>query len=535
MPQIADLEIAATWDEIELEAALRGRSAEAQTDSPAESPARPSETELLRVVEELKQLPKAERKRRAEELLRTLTSAPAAQPESKAAPEDTEPTAAEAPSPEPAIDATPEVSEALADAARSPELALDASPDFSEALADEPSSVEPTVDAPPDVSEALADELPNAEPAVAASPEASAPPAEESPDTDLMAAASPEISEPIAPEPPSAEPAAAETVRDPAPNAEPAAAEPVEGSLAVSESDAEAPAAAPVLEASASVPAAEPMPAAAPESAPIPEAELQSYSIPKFLATECASREPEHPDSLIPLRTAAAACALVGAVLLIYFGTSQELGVAARTVAGASEVSDARVVPPEISPSVAVRQAFVAPPPVYSETSEPVRSYRPPFVGFDFLDDTAPPPATAVKPEAPVEPSPSQASLVVPQSSAEDSAAPPASLGSQTSALIKRGDALLKAGDIAAARSAYERAAVGGNAKAQIGVGKTYDPLVLAKLGARGVRGDPVQAASWYARAGEAGDEEGQQRLHALISGLSDCMLAQGSCAPRKP
>jgi hypothetical protein len=91
---------------------------------------------------------------------------------------------------------------------------------------------------------------------------------------------------------------------------------------------------------------------------------------------------------------------------------------------------------------------------------------------------------------------------------------------------------LLKAGDIVAARAAYERAA-GGNPKAQIGVGKACDPL--AKLGTRGVRGDLVQAASWYAHAGESGDAEGQQRLHALISGLSDCMLAQGTCAARKP
>ena len=500
MPQIADLEIAATWDEIELEAALRGRSAEAQTESFAESPARPSEAELLRVVEELKQLPKEERKRRAEELLHTLTSAPPAEPV------NSEPTLVAEPSPEPAVSASPEVSEALADETPSPEPAISASPEVSEALADAP---------------------PNAEPAVGASPEASVLLAEEPPAADPVAAASPDVSEPSVPEPPSAEPAAAEPVSDPAPQAESAAVEPVEGSPAVSESVAEALAAAPALETAATE--------AAPEPAPTPQLEVQSYSIPKFLAAEYASREPEHPDSLIPFRTAAAACALVGAVLLIFFGSSQEFGVAARTVSGASEVFDARVAPPEISPSVAVRQAFVAPPPVYSETSEPVRSYRPPFVGFDFLDDMTSPPATAVKPEAAPEPSASQASLVVPESSAEDSAAPPPALGSETSALIKRGDALLKAGDIAAARSAYERAAAGGNAKAQIGVGKTYDPLVLAKLRARGVRGDPVQAASWYARAGEAGDAEGQQRLHALISGLSDCMLAQGNCASRKP
>jgi hypothetical protein len=85
MPQIADLEIAATWDEIELEAALRGRSDEAQPDPSAAASA--SLTEALRAVEELKRLPREERKRRAEELLRALTAAPpppAPEPETSA-------------------------------------------------------------------------------------------------------------------------------------------------------------------------------------------------------------------------------------------------------------------------------------------------------------------------------------------------------------------------------------------------------------------------------------------------------------------
>jgi len=51
MPQIADLEIAATWDEIELEAAL---SAESQGESPAGAPS--ALVAALRAVEELKQL-----------------------------------------------------------------------------------------------------------------------------------------------------------------------------------------------------------------------------------------------------------------------------------------------------------------------------------------------------------------------------------------------------------------------------------------------------------------------------------------------
>jgi len=274
---------------------------------------------------------------------------------------------------------------------------------------------------------------------------------------------------------------------------------------------------------------AEPADAIEPSSLPVAAAE--PYSIPKFLTTECPALEPEHPDSLIPLPTVAAACALVGAVLLIYFGSSPEFGVAARPLLGAGLLAETRAAPPEIPPSIAVRQAFVAEPPAYSASSVPVRSYRPPFVGFDFLDQAVPVEASAAK----AEPAPPQVQ-VVPQPHAEETAAlPPAATDADSAALIKRGDALLKAGDIAAARSAFERAAAGGSAKAAIGVGKTYDPLVLAKLGARGVRADAVQAASWYARASEAGDEEGQQRLDALISGLSDCMLTQGACTPRKP
>jgi hypothetical protein len=454
MPQIEDLEIAATWDEIELEAALKG-SAEAQADSAADTQS--SLMEALHAVEALQKLPKAERKQRAEELLRTLTSAPA--------PESLEPHSA---------------------------------PDAAAALpAEEPPSVE----------------------LLAALPETSTPPTDEPPTIEPVATL-PENVTPPPDEPSSAGPIAPDLVPETSASAE---ADPVP------EAVAEASIVALLApEAASALPASEPTPEAGAGGGAVDVA-AERDAIPKFLATECASFEADHPDSLIPFRTAVAACVLIGAVLLVYFWTSQEFGVAARTLVGMSALSDTRPVPRDVPPSLAVRQAFVAPPPVYSAAAEAVRSYRPPFVGFDFLDDAAP--AAGIKSDAPP---PIQTALAVPQSSAEESAQPPTQ-SSDVTALIQRADALLKAGDIVAARAAYERAAAGGNPKAQIGVGKTYDPLVLAKLGTRGVRGDPVQAASWYARAGESGNAEGQQRLHALISGLSDCMLAQGTCAARKP
>src|SRR5689334_2800060 len=87
MPQIADLEIAASWDEIELEAALRGASPESAGSPSAEVSS--ALADALRAVESLKQLPREERKRRAEELLRALTSTPLAptlEPEAEALP-----------------------------------------------------------------------------------------------------------------------------------------------------------------------------------------------------------------------------------------------------------------------------------------------------------------------------------------------------------------------------------------------------------------------------------------------------------------
>jgi hypothetical protein len=559
MPQIADLEIAATWDEIELEAALRGEGAEAE---PAPSAATVSSlSEALRAVEDLQRLPKTERKRRAEELLRTLTSALSTPvPELESAPHPAEPIAApEPPAAEP-IAELPQVSELML---QEPAVAkpVAESPQVSELVLQEPPAADP-VGETPKISEPRAEALPTAE-TVEAPLEISEPLAEEL--SSAPAAALAEVADSSA-----QDSASAETVEAPPeiagfPSEEPlpalfpegaeaaAAEEPVQespepcGSAPVAEVTAvEDPAAETALDGSAAEATVE----AAPEPSSLPAAASEPYPIPKFLATECPSLELEQPDSLIPFRTAAAACAVIGAVLLIYFGSSQELGIAARPNLGASEPMETRTAPREIPLSLAMRQAFVAEPPAYSPATEPLRSYRPPFVGFDFLDDPAPPPPSAAKAEPPVpettppvatpaeipsEPPPE--AQIVPQAPAEETAvltsAPTAD--ADLAALVKRGDALLKAGDIAAARSAYERAAAGGSAKAEIGVGKTYDPLVLAKLGARGVRGDPVQAASWYARAGEAGDEEGQQRLHALISGLSDCMLAQGACAPRKP
>ena len=125
-----------------------------------------------------------------------------------------------------------------------------------------------------------------------------------------------------------------------------------------------------------------------------------------------------------------------------------------------------------------------------------------------------PPAAEPIVPEASTPTVIEAAPAPAPPPAGETAAVP---LPSETTqALIRRGDQLLGVGDIVAARFAYERAAEDGNRVAAIGVAKTYDPIFLAQIGVRGLRGDPARAALWYRLAAAAGDREAQQRLRRL-------------------
>ena len=78
----------------------------------------------------------------------------------------------------------------------------------------------------------------------------------------------------------------------------------------------------------------------------------------------------------------------------------------------------------------------------------------------------------------------------------------------EISALLTRGDALFRNGDIVSARLCYERAAEGGDAQAALRLGETFDPAFLARAHLNGFRSDPTAAARWYRRALELGAAE---------------------------
>jgi hypothetical protein len=80
--------------------------------------------------------------------------------------------------------------------------------------------------------------------------------------------------------------------------------------------------------------------------------------------------------------------------------------------------------------------------------------------------------------------------------------------------LLKNGAVLMGNGDIVAARLMFERAADAGDAPAAFALAETYDPAVLAKMGAKGaIKADIALAEKWYAKAKDLGSTAAPERL----------------------
>jgi TPR repeat protein len=84
--------------------------------------------------------------------------------------------------------------------------------------------------------------------------------------------------------------------------------------------------------------------------------------------------------------------------------------------------------------------------------------------------------------------------------------------------LIERGKDFLKNGDFASARLLLRRAADGGSADAAMALATTFDPVVLARLGAIGATADITKAREWYQRAIDLGSTAASQQLAKLAA-----------------
>jgi hypothetical protein len=84
--------------------------------------------------------------------------------------------------------------------------------------------------------------------------------------------------------------------------------------------------------------------------------------------------------------------------------------------------------------------------------------------------------------------------------------------------LMQQGEQFVASGDLVAARLVYRRAAESGNAAAALALGATFDPVVLAKIGVKGMGADVEKARSWYEKAKEFGSPEAPRRLEMLAN-----------------
>lgn len=135
----------------------------------------------------------------------------------------------------------------------------------------------------------------------------------------------------------------------------------------------------------------------------------------------------------------------------------------------------------------------------------------------------APAPAVKVAPVAIETPAPAPAASPVPPSPAvEQPASGPKVMReldpSSIKLLMQQGEQFLASGDVITARTVFQRAAEAGNAAAALALGATFDPDVLAKMGARGVSADIGKARMWYERAKEYGSADAPRRLEALAN-----------------
>jgi Caspase domain len=85
--------------------------------------------------------------------------------------------------------------------------------------------------------------------------------------------------------------------------------------------------------------------------------------------------------------------------------------------------------------------------------------------------------------------------------------------------LVKRGRDLMASGDVSAARLVLQRAAEARDADAAMALAATYDPAVLRQLKVYGLTGDVAMARTWYEKAREFGSAAASERLELLAKG----------------
>jgi len=136
------------------------------------------------------------------------------------------------------------------------------------------------------------------------------------------------------------------------------------------------------------------------------------------------------------------------------------------------------------------------------------------------VERAPPPPAQSVERAAPPAPAPIIERAPPPQvAERTPQPAPTRTLDpAEVDVLVKQGQQFVAAGDFVTARLVFQRAAEAGNAAAALALGASYDPVVLSRLGVRGVDADVGKARTWYQKAKEFGAPDADRRLSTLAN-----------------
>jgi hypothetical protein len=163
--------------------------------------------------------------------------------------------------------------------------------------------------------------------------------------------------------------------------------------------------------------------------------------------------------------------------------------------------------PPAVEEAAAVRSAPAAatPPPTPASRLTGEHSVGAPLAvpGLGAGGDPDPAPRPSSGPTEPPQPLP--APVTPPLKRPIETTGLTPSPG-EIRALLSRGEALLSAGEIAAARPLLERAALAGDATAALRLGQSYDPGHRAGAGPRQAAGNLGLAIFWYRRSQELGN-----------------------------
>ena len=204
-------------------------------------------------------------------------------------------------------------------------------------------------------------------------------------------------------------------------------------------------------------------------------------------------------------------------------------------VAAVPEASPVTVVPRRTAPAPEPQRVERTPP------APPAQRATPPAQTAERTPpaqaERTPPPAQRVTPPAQAERTPQPAPRITPPppqppaqnverapppppvQSAAPAPAPTRTLDAgEIDVLVKQGQQFVAAGDFVTARLVFQRAAEAGNAAAALALGASYDPVVLSRLGVRGVDADVAKARAWYQKAKDFGAPDADRRLSTLAN-----------------